>query len=290
MTRIVVDDSSHAGLGPGSPAPGGDRSRCALSVLVPAHDEAGCIRDTVEAIVGVLERERLDYELLVVDDASTDDTAAIVRSVAAGNPRVRYHLSHNPRGFGFTVRAGLDLFRGDVVAVVMADGSDDPENLVRYHAVIEEGFDCAFGSRFMRTSQVEDYPRFKLVLNRMVNWGLRVAFRSGYNDTTNAFKAYRREVIETVQPLLSNHFNLTVEIPLKAIVRGHTYAVVPVNWRNRTAGDSKLSLHEMGSRYLFIVLYVLLERYLSRGDYRRQVSPAQAASTTREAHESAAPR
>jgi dolichol-phosphate mannosyltransferase len=97
-------------------------------------------------------------------------------------------------------------------------------------------------------------------------------FRHGYNDTTNAFKAYRREVIATVQPFLSNHFNLTVELPLKAIVRGHTYGVVPISWTNRTAGVSKLRLQEMGSRYIFIVLYVFLEHHLSRGDYRSNAS------------------
>ena len=76
-------------------------------------------------------------------------------------------------------------------------------------------------------------------------------------------------MIETIQPLLSNHFNLTVEIPLKAIVRGHSFAVIPISWRNRTSGQSKLAIQEMGSRYLFIVLYVFLEHHLSRGDYRR---------------------
>jgi dolichol-phosphate mannosyltransferase len=240
-----------------------------LSVVIPAHNESGSIRDTVEAIVGSLERERVEYEVLIVDDASTDGTQQIVESLSAGNSRVRYHRSHNPPGFGFTIRAGLDLFRGDTVAIVMADGSDDPEDLVRYHRILQAGHDCAFGSRFVRGAEVQDYPRFKLVLNRVVNLGIRVLFRHGYNDTTNAFKAYRREVIQTVQPLLSNHFNLTVEIPLKAIVRGHSYAVVPINWRNRTSGESKLALNEMGSRYVFIVLYVLLERHLSRGDYER---------------------
>jgi dolichol-phosphate mannosyltransferase len=166
------------------------------------------------------------------------------------------------------VRAGLDEFTGDAVAIVMADGSDSPEDVVRYHRLLEEGYDCAFGSRFLRGSSVQDYPRFKLALNRIANFAIRVLFRHGYNDTTNAFKAYRREVIETVQPILSNHFNLTVELPLKAIVRGHTYAVVPIAWTNREAGASKLHLQEMGSRYVFIVLYVLLEHYLSRGDYR----------------------
>lgn len=243
-------------------------------MIVPAHDEAGSIRATVEDLAVTLGREGIDYEILVVDDASTDATAEIVQLLAAENPRIRYHLSPNPRGFGYTVRAGLDLFRGDAVAIVMADGSDDPEDLVRYLEVIGGGYDCAFGSRFVRGSRVYDYPKVKLVLNRLANWGVRVLFRSGYNDTTNAFKAYRREVIETVQPLLSNHFNLTVEIPLKAIVRGHSYAVVPISWHNRTSGESKLALKEMGSRYVFIVLYVLLERYLSRGDYRRRSADA----------------
>jgi len=241
----------------------------AVSVVIPAHNESGSIRATVEAIVETLERELIDYEVLVVDDASTDDTPRIVESMASDNSRIRLHHSTNPPGFGFTVRAGLDAFEGDVVAIAMADGSDDPNDLVAYLAAIDDGYDCAFGSRFMRGSKVSDYPKFKLTLNRIVNTGIRVLFRSGYNDTTNAFKAYRREVIETVQPLLSNHFNLTVEIPLKAIVRGHSYAVLPIRWRNRTSGESKLALKEMGSRYAFIVLYVLLERHLSRGDYRR---------------------
>lgn len=238
--------------------------------MIPARNERGPVATTVTGILDVLEQASIDYEIVLVDDASTDDTATVVKRLAADNPRVRYHLSHNPRGYGYTVRAGLDVFDGDVVVIVMADGSDDPADILRYHRVIEEGYDCAFGSRFIRGSAVHDYPKFKLGLNRVVNLGIRILFRSGYNDTTNAFKAYRREVIETVQPLLSNHFNLTVEIPLKAIVRGHSYKVIPISWRNRKEGESKLSLQEMGSRYAFIVLYVLLERHLSRGDYRRR--------------------
>ncbi len=255
--------------------------RLSLSVVIPGHNESGSIRETVETLARALEEASIDYEIVVVDDASTDDTAVVVRALAGENPRVRYHLSHNPRGYGYTVRAGLDVFEGDVVAIVMADGSDDPADVVRYHRVIEDGYDCAFGSRFVRGSAIHDYPKFKLVLNRVVNFGIRVLFRSGYNDTTNAFKAYRREVIETVQPLLSNHFNLTVEIPLKAIVRGHSYKVVPISWRNRKDGESKLSLQEMGSRYAFIVLYVLLERHLSRGDYRRAADDVVSPRATR---------
>ncbi len=240
-----------------------------LSVVIPARNEVDAIRGTVGDTVEALEREEIDYEILVIDDSSTDGTAAAVAELAGRNSRIHSLRSHYSQGFGLAVRAGLERFEGDAVAIMMADGSDDPGDLVRYHRLLEDGYDCAFGSRFIHGSTVSGYPPFKLLLNRIVNWGIRVLFRHGFNDTTNAFKAYRREVIETVAPLLSNHFNLTVEIPLKAVVRGHSYGIVPIAWRGRRSGRSKLALQEMGSRYLFIVLIVFLEHHLSRGDYRR---------------------
>jgi dolichol-phosphate mannosyltransferase len=240
-----------------------------LSVVIPAHNEEGSIGDTVAGITETLAREGIDYEIVVVDDGSVDDTAAVLAGVAAANPRVRCVPSPYRNGFGFAVRAGLEQYTGDAVAIMMADGSDSPEDLVSYYRLLRAGYECAFGSRFMPGGSTHDYPRLKLVMNRIVNLGIRLAFGHGYNDTTNAFKAYRREVIDNIQPLISHHFNLTVEMPLKAIVRGHSYAVTPVSWTNRTSGTSKLRLQEMGSRYLFIVLYVFFEHHLSRGDYRR---------------------
>ena len=240
-----------------------------LSVVIPAHNEAEVIAPTVGGVAAALESAGRDYEVVVVDDASTDGTGAVVERLAEQNPRIRLLRSHYKNGFGFAVRAGLDVFDGDAVAIVMGDGSDDPRDLLRYADLLEEGYDCAFGSRFAPGSAVRAYPRFKLVINRVVNFGIRVLFRHGYDDTTNAFKAYRREVIDNVQPLVSNHFNLTVELPLKAIIRGHSYAITPISWTNRAAGESKLALREMGSRYAFIVLLAWLEHHLSRGDYRR---------------------
>ena len=241
-----------------------------VSVVIPAYNEAEVIAPTVGAVAAALESAGREYEIVVVDDASTDGTGAIVESLAKQNPRIRSYRSHYANGFGFAVRAGLEVFTGDAVAIVMGDGSDDPRDLLRYFELLEEGYDCAFGSRFVKGGKVRAYPRFKLFVNRVVNLGLRILFRSGYNDTTNAFKAYRREVIENVQPLLSHHFNLTVELPLKAIVRGHSYAIVPITWTNRAAGKSKLGLQEMGSRYTYIALMIWLEHHLSRGDYRRK--------------------
>jgi dolichol-phosphate mannosyltransferase len=240
-----------------------------LSVVIPAHNEAEVVEPTLRGLIGQLGPEEIDFEIVVVDDASSDGTGDVVAAVTAEEPRVRCVRNEAPHGFGFAVRKGLEEFRGDAVVIVMADGSDDPRDVVLYYRVLEAGYDCAFGSRFMPGAVVHDYPRLKLGINRIVNAGIRALFQHGYNDTTNAFKAYRREVIENLRPLLSHHFNLTVELPLKAITRGFSYAIVPTSWTNRAAGTSKLQLNEMGSRYLFIVLYVFLEYHLSRGDYLR---------------------
>jgi dolichol-phosphate mannosyltransferase len=245
-----------------------------LSVVIPAHNEEGCIAETLDGILAELCKEAIPFEVIVVDDACSDGTAGIVDSYSAKDSRVRLVVNRGRHGFGMAVRKGLEHFTGDAVAIVMADSSDSPRDLVRYYFRLREGVDCVFGSRFIRGASVIDYPRHKLILNRMANAFIRIVFRLQCNDITNAFKIYRREVVEHMYPLISPHFNLTVEMPLKAIVRGFSYDVIPISWTNRKAGVSKLKLKEMGSRYLFIVLYLLLEKHLSRNDYRRSAVTA----------------
>ncbi len=247
-----------------------------LSLVIPAHNEAEGIASTLRAFAGRLRQEAIPFEIVVVDDHSTDGTATALANLIPELPELR--RVENPRsgGFGHAVIAGLEAFAGDAVCIVMADASDDPGDVVTYYREIERGVDCVFGSRFVRGARVVDYPVHKLVFNRLANTFIRLLFGIGLNDVTNAFKCYRREVIAGCSPLLSKHFNLTVELPLKAIVRGYSYSVVPINWYNRTTGVSKLKIQEMGSRYLFIVLYVWLERLLSRGDYRRPSAPTAA--------------
>lgn len=244
-----------------------------LSVVIPAHNEEGAVRLTVERLYETLARAGIPFEILLVNDHSTDATEDVLRDLSCEMPRVRYVNNVRPSGFGRAIQTGLDEFSGDAVCIVMADASDDPGDVVVYYHKLKEGYECVFGSRFMRQSQVVDYPEIKFIINRMANWFISALFHVPFNDTTNAFKAYRREVIDGVKPILSQHFNITVELPLKAIVRGYTYATTPINWYNRTTGVSKLKIKEMGSRYLFIVLYVWLEHVLARADYRRQWVP-----------------
>jgi dolichol-phosphate mannosyltransferase len=244
-----------------------------LSIVIPAHNEEGCIASTVEGLYQTLSQEKIQHEILVINDNSKDQTEAILRTLMTSIPTLKYINNQPPNGFGFAVRRGLESFSGDAVAIYMADASDSPADLVRYFRKLNEGYDCVFGSRWLRRGHVIDYPMHKRVMNRLANTFIQLVMQISYNDTTNAFKLYRAEVIRGIQPLLSYHFNLTVELPLKAIVRGYSYAVLPNSWTNRKFGVSKLRIREMGSRYLFIVLYCLIERWLSRKDYHRTKNP-----------------
>ena len=242
-----------------------------LSVVIPAHNEQACIGGTIRALHAQLSAEEIEHEILVVNDNSSDLTGSILLSLQPEISALNFVNNSPPHGFGFAVRKGLECYSGDAVAIFMADASDRPEDLVRFWRLIEkEGVDCVFGTRFSKRSHLVDYPIHKLILNRLANTFVQVIFGLRYNDVTNAFKLYRRPVIDGLKPFLSHHFNLTVELPLKAIVRGYSYAVMPNDWINRKTGVSKLHVQEMGSRYLFIVLYCFLEKWLSKRDYHRE--------------------
>lgn len=242
-----------------------------LSVVIPARDEEGCIASTVEHLHLELRLGGVPHEIVVVDDGSTDQTWSILDDLREKITELNPVQNSEPHGFGRAIIRGMDHMSGDAVVIMMADESDDCRDVVRYWELLNEGWDCVFGSRFVKGGGVIDYPWLKLRVNRLANLFIRWLFRIKLNDTTNAFKAYRKTVIDGCRPLIAPHFNLTVEIPLKAIVRGFSWTVVPITWRNRRTGVAKLKMKEMGSRYFFICAYVWLEKYFSRGDYRKPV-------------------
>jgi dolichol-phosphate mannosyltransferase len=243
-----------------------------LSVVIPAYNEALNLPDTINAFYAALSQSQIDHELLVVNDNSKDNTIEVIQQLQQSVPTLRTIINTPPlNGFGYAVRKGLDNFTGDCVAIVMADMSDAPDDLVKfYNTFVEQHVDCVFGNRFAKGGKVIDYPKKKLYLNRFVNNTLSFIFHIRYNDLTNAFKLYSKRAIEGLKPFMSPHFNLTLELPLKAIVRGYSYAVVPNSWQNRKHGTSNLKIREMGSRYFFIVLYCLIEKFFSRGDFKKK--------------------
>lgn len=241
-----------------------------LSVVLPAYNEEESLGETLHTLYATLRAEGIEHEIVVTNDNSKDNTLGVLATLAREIPTLVYHTNAGPNGFGYAVRYGLERYSGDCVAVMMADLSDDPADLVRYYrTMVAGGYDCVFGSRWIKGGRVVDYPAHKKTLNRMANTIVQTLFRLKYNDCTNAFKLYRRHTMEGLKPFLSPHFNLTLELPLKAIVRGYSYAVVPNSWTNRKFGESKLKIKEMGSRYFFIMMYCLIEKHFSQGDFHK---------------------
>jgi len=241
-----------------------------LSVIIPAYNEEQNIAKTVASFYERLLIENINHEILVINDNSKDNTLSILENIKKEIPTLRHITNSGNNGFGYAIRKGLDNFKGDCVAIVMADMSDSPDDLVSfYKEMIESDVDCVFGSRWSLGGKTYDYPRHKLILNRIFNNVIRLLFGIRYNDCTNAFKLYKKETIDGLKPILSPHFNLTVELPLKAIIRGFSYKVLPNTWRNRSFGKSNLKIKEMGSRYLFILIYCFIEKLFVKKDFRK---------------------
>ena len=241
-------------------------TRPQLSIVIPAHNEEMNLGPTVDGVQRRLAETDISYELIIVDDNSSDGTGDVIDGLETSDGRVRSVRRTPPSGFGRAVRSGLDVSTGEVVTISMTDSSDDPEDIVRYHQTIQQGFDCMFGSRFIRGSRAVNYPPGKLVANRLVNTMIRIMFRCPFNDLTNAFKAYRQDVIRACWPYQACQFNITIEMSLGALNRHFRVAQIPISWYGRTWGSSNLRLGQMGRRYLHTFIKAYGERVLISDD------------------------
>lgn len=238
-----------------------------LSIVIPAHNEEKNIGPCLEELQQVVWNENLiPLEIVVVNDNSTDSTESVIRGYMDRFDNIRIVNRTAPGGFGRAVRSGIEAVTGDVVVICMADLSDSPQDVVSYYRKIQEGYDCVFGSRFIKGSSVEKYPPVKLVVNRIVNTCIRLVFRTKFNDLTNAFKAYRTTVLQDCGPFRASHFNITLELSLSALIRNYNIAQIPISWQGRTWGSSNLRLQEMGRRYLCTVMMFFCQRFLIRDD------------------------
>ena len=209
-------------------------SRITLSVIIPTYNEEKSLGRTVNDLTIVLQKEQVPYEIILVNDNSSDTTPEIIKGLMDNNSNIKTINRKPPGGFGRAIRSGMELVSGDAVVICMADSSDDPLDVIKYYNKLEEGYDCVFGSRFIKGSSVENYPVVKLLVNRIVNKIIQWLFWCKFNDLTNAFKAYRTEVIRSCGPYRACHFNMTLELSLSALARKYSVCQVPINWYGRT--------------------------------------------------------
>jgi dolichol-phosphate mannosyltransferase len=240
-----------------------------ISIIIPVYNEELLIKSTIENIHSSLNRLSIIHEIIVIYDTCQDNTESILKNLQKNNSYLTVEKNKGLKGFGNSIQHGIEIARGEYVVLMMGDGCDDPEDLIRYYKKAEEGFDAVFGNRFMRGGSIIDYPLFKLLLNRLINFIICVLFYTTYSDTTNAFKLYRRNVILKLKPYVSVHYNITVELPIKIMTRGFNYAVLPNSWKNQNGLVTRLKVIKMANRYWFSILYCLLEKLLSGVDYKK---------------------
>lgn len=237
-----------------------------VNIIIPLKNEEKGIKNLIEKLTPVLDRIEKKINISFIDDYSSDQTWNILKQYEEKINYVKIYKNENATGFGNALKVGIDKNLDDAIIVFMGDCSDEPNNIIDYIKYLDEGYDCVFGSRFIKGSKLNDYPLVKLIFNRLANNFIRILFFIKYNDITNAFKAYKKKVLDECNPIISQHFNINAELSLKAINRDFKYKVIPISWTNRSVGLSKFNIKEMSNRYFFTILYILLEKILLRKD------------------------
>ena len=231
-----------------------------LSIIVPVRNESENLDEVFNYFTQNL--QNIDYEVLIINDFSEDDTFEAAKKLNEKNSRFKV-FNNKKKGLGGAINLGIVEAKAEFVAIMMADMSDDINDLIRYHNIINsEGYDAILGSRFLENSKVVDYPLQKLILNRIFNSFVKIIFWNKYNDYTNAFKIYKKNVLLEIMPLISESFNIFLEIPLKIISRNYKYRIISINWMGRMKGKSKFKIKELGSKYLFTLIYCFIEKNL----------------------------
>ncbi len=232
-----------------------------LSIIIPAFNESSQITNTLTNLKKIKNKIN-KFEIIIIDDFSTDNTEDVIKKLKKRNKLIKL-FKNKKKGLGSAIATGILKSKYKYVSIFMADMSDDPKDLIKYYEEINnKKIDAVFGTRFSKDSAVEDYPTFKLILNRIFNNIVRLLFFSKYNDFTNAFKIYKKKTVLSLFPIVSENFNVFLELPLKIVSRKYKFSIIPIKWRNRKKGYSKFRIKELGSMYMFTLIYCLLEKYL----------------------------
>ena len=231
-----------------------------VSIIIPVRNEELAIKNIIDQLENQL--KNLPCEIIFVNDFSTDNTDKTIKEKI--QTKDQFNLYENKKkGLGGAISEGINKASGEAVCIMMSDLSDDINDFMKYYEIIKnEEVDAVFGSRFIKNSKVVDYPKKKLILNRIFNLVTKLLFISDYNDFTNAFKIYKKEALIKTFPLVSESFNIFLELPLKIISRKMKYKIIPISWINRKEGSSKFDIKELKAKYLFTLIYCWLEKIL----------------------------
>ncbi len=235
-----------------------------LSIIIPCKNEEDLIYKNLYKINNKIKKSIKKYQIIIINDFSEDNTLQITKKFAKNFKNIIVK-NNKIKGLGGAINLGIKVSTNKFVCIMMADLSDSPRDLINYYNIISTNkLDAVFGSRFIKGSNLVDYPFRKLIYNRIFNYFVKIFFLSDYNDFTNAFKIYKKQTLRQIGPFISENFNIFLELPLKIIIRKKSYKIIPISWKNRKKGVSKFKVKELSSKYFFTFLNCFIEKILIR--------------------------
>ena len=216
-----------------------------VSIIIPAYNEGAVIGQIVAQVHDSLHSQGEAYEVIVVDDGSTDETAVVAEEAGARVVKHPYNI-----GNGAAVKTGIRKARGEIVVMLDGDGQHDPRDIPR---LIQElgPYDMVVGAR---TSGSET-SFHRDIANRIYNWLATYICGRKIEDLTSGFRAIKADIARSFVYLLPNTFSYPSTLTLAVVRSGYSLAYVPIK-TTRRVGKSKIKLLQDGSRFLLIILRI----------------------------------
>lgn len=232
-----------------------------LAIVIPAHNEENNIKKLVETFLEIYPKEI--YEIIIVDDNSTDRTGKIVDRLTKKNRKVKVVHRIPPNGVGLAIRDGIRKVNSEATHILTMD-ADFIDNIPDIKLFLEQidNYDGLVGSRYLLPNSLIRYPWAKKIANRAFHFLCKILLGIKQKDLTNNFKFYKKEIFDRI-PLSSWNFSINAETGIYPIIYGYKIGEVPVKWIGRTEsmGLSKFKLFSVGPYYLRVLLMSLLIKW-----------------------------
>ncbi len=229
-----------------------------VNIIIPAKNEDKTIITTLKDLK---EKIKVPYQIIVVNDKSTDKTELIVKKYSVKNRNVR--LVNNTTkisSFGNALKIGFSKTKSGPVVFVMADLCDNPKTINLMYKKISEGWDIVCGSRYTKNGKKIGGPKLQGFLSNVINFSLYHILRLPTSDTSNAFKMYRHETLKNIKFNNKSGVEASMELLAQAYFGGAKIIDVPTTWIGRTAGQSKFKIVQRTPRYWKIYYWILKNR------------------------------
>jgi len=225
-----------------------------ISAVIPLYNEEEVIDEFSSRLIGSLQALGSDYEVIFVVEG-TDATLAKVSQLSKQNPRVRVEYNQKRLGLGKALKKGLEMVDAgaNYVLTMDSDLNHDPDEIGRLLKASEEA-DVVVGCRSRSRGLVQELPFFKRMISASTNWILRRAFKMKSSDITSGFRIYSTKAVESVrEELVAKNFEVTAEILIRAKKKGFSITEVPISFKRRPRGTSKLSFVKSGVGYVILL-------------------------------------